>query len=40
MTLGHGLLLLFLGVTSSIGLFILLGKLEKSNENKKEEETD
>jgi len=40
MTLGHGLLLLFLGVTSSIGLFILLGKLEKSNENKKEEETE
>jgi hypothetical protein len=40
MTLGHGLLLLFLGVTSSIGLFILLGKLEKSNEKNKEEETD
>jgi len=40
MTLGHGLLLLFLGVTSSIGLFILLGKLEKSNEKRKKEETD
>ena len=40
MTLGHALLLLFLGVTLSIGLFILLGKLEKSNEKNKEEETD
>ena len=38
MTLGYGLLLLFLGVASSIGLFVLLGKLEKSNENKKETE--
>ena len=40
MTLGHGLFLLFLGVTLSIGLFVLLGKLEKSNENKKEEEKE
>ena len=40
MTPGHGLLLLFLGVTLSIGLFVLLGKLEKSNEKRKEEETD
>ena len=40
MTLGHGLLLLFLGVNLSIGLFILLAKLEKSNEKQKEEETE
>ena len=41
MTIGYGLLLLFLGVTSSIGLFILLGKLEKSNEkDKKEQKND
>jgi hypothetical protein len=40
MTLGHGLLLLFLGVTSSIGLFVLLGKLEKSIEKDKKEENN
>jgi len=40
MTLGHGLFLLFLGIACSIGLFVLLGKLEKGNENKKEKETD
>jgi len=39
MTLGHALFLLFLGVTLTIGLFVLLDKLEENIEHK-EKDTD
>ena len=37
MTLAHALFLLFLGVTLTIGLFVLLGKLEENIEHKKKD---
>ena len=38
MTLGYGLLLLFLGVAASIGLFVLMIKFEEANEKDKKED--
>ena len=37
MTLGYGLLLLFLGVSASIGLFVLMIKFEESINTDKEQ---
>ena len=34
-TLGHALLFLLIGLCASVGLFVLLGKLEKQKEKDK-----
>ena len=34
-TLGHALLFLFIGLCASVGLFVLLGKLEQQKEKDK-----
>lgn len=41
MTIGYGLLLLFLGSAASIGLFVLIIRFEEANEkDKKEQKND
>tara|TARA_B100000085_G_C18444701_1_gene472323 strand:+ start:693 stop:812 length:120 start_codon:yes stop_codon:yes gene_type:complete len=36
-TMGHALLFLLIGLCASVGLFVLLGKLEQHNEKDREQ---